>query len=132
MKNRLKVSIKTLTLGLSLFTCFQSPAVHAQLEEITVTARRVAESLQEAPVSVSAFSGDSLEAEGALDLMDIGDMAPNVNFATGSATSGLSSAPSVFIRGIGQDDFIIVTDPAVGMYVDGIYLGRSIGSLVDL
>ena len=45
---------------------------------ITVTARRREESLQNVPIAISAYSGDQLELEGALDITDIGDTTPNV------------------------------------------------------
>jgi len=38
----------------------------------------------------------------------------------------------LFIRGIGQADFILTADPGVGVYVDGVYVARSVGSLIDL
>ena len=112
-----------------------APNVMAQgitLEEVIVTARKVEESLQDAPVAVTALTGEELENRGAVDLTDIGAASPNVSFEAAASTGGLSSAPTVFIRGIGQSDFNITTDPAVGVYVDGVYLGRSLGSLVDL
>lgn len=102
------------------------------IEEVTVTARKVEESLQDAPLAVSAFSAQELENRGAIDVTDVAAAAPNVHFQTGGATSGMTAAPTVFIRGIGQSDFNINNDPAVGMYVDGIYFGRMIGSLTDL
>lgn len=102
------------------------------LEEVTVTARKVEESLQDAPLAVSAFTAQELENRGAIDVTDVAAAAPNVHFQTGGATSGMTAAPTVFIRGIGQSDFNINNDPAVGMYVDGIYFGRMIGSLTDL
>lgn len=102
------------------------------LEEVVITARKVAEGLQDAPIAVSAFTNQELENRGAIDVTDVAAAAPNVHFQTGGATSGMSAAPTVYIRGLGQSDFNINNDPAVGMYIDGIYLGRMIGSLTDL
>lgn len=130
------------SIGLSvLAAAFSAPWADAQeqqsgsryaLEEITVTARKIEEGLQDAPLAISAFSAQELENRGAIDVTDIAAAAPNVHFQTGGATSGMSAAPTVFIRGIGQSDFNINNDPAVGMYIDGIYFGRMIGSLTDL
>lgn len=126
---------------LFLMTSFGMAGANAQepesgsryaIEEITVSARKVEEGLQDAPLAVSAFSAQDLDNRGAIDVTDVAAAAPNVHFQTGGATSGMSAAPTVFIRGIGQSDFNINNDPAVGMYVDGIYLGRMIGSLTDL
>lgn len=102
------------------------------LEEIIVSARRIEEGLQDAPIAVTAISGTELENRGALDIVDFADIAPNVSLKTNGAVSGFAAAPRTSIRGIGQSDFVINTDPAVGMYADGVYLGRSIGSVLDL
>ena len=102
------------------------------LEEIVVTARRTEEGLQDAPLAVTALSGADLENRSAVDVIDFADVAPNVNFKSGGNISGFGAAPVVTIRGVGQSDFVINTDPAVGIYTDGVYLGRSIGSVLDL
>ncbi|MDO8863945.1 TonB-dependent receptor [Haliea sp. E1-2-M8] len=115
------------------------PAAYAQegtnrfaLEEVVITARKMEEGLQNAPLAVTAFTARELENRGAVDVTDIAASAPNVHFESGGATSGMSATPTVFIRGIGQSDFNINNDPAVGMYVDGIYMGRMLGSMTDL
>ena len=100
------------------------------LEEVTVTARRFAESLQEAPVSVSAFGEEALEARSITNLEDIGRYVPNMQFFPNGIAGGSSGQP--FIRGIGQFDFMITTDPGVAIYLDGVYLARSLGNLLDL
>lgn len=102
------------------------------IEEIIVSSRRVEEGLQSAPLAVTAISGAELENRGALDVVDFADVAPNVSLKTNGAVSGFAAAPRTSIRGIGQSDFVINTDPAVGMYADGVYLGRSVGSILDL
>src|SRR5690606_8039948 len=38
----------------------------------------------------------------------------------------------IYIRGIGQQDWALATDPGVGMYVDGVYVARSIGAVLDM
>ena len=110
----------------------QGAADSLALEEIVVTARRVEENLQDVPTAISAFSGAELQSRGALDLRDVGAMVPSVEIQGSSNLSGLSAAAVMFIRGIGQDDFTIVADPAVGTHLDGVYLGRTIGSLLEL
>ncbi|CAN0603395.1 unnamed protein product, partial [Ectocarpus sp. 12 AP-2014] len=107
-------------------------ASRATLEEVVVTARRTEESLQDAPVAVTALTSDDIETRAALSITEVTASVPNVSFESSGATSGLGAAPIVFIRGLGQSDFVINSDPAAGMYVDGVYLGRSLGSLVDL
>ena len=102
------------------------------IEEIVVTARRREESLQDTPIAVTAYSEDEMDLRGHLNITDISQSTPNVNIEQAASVSGLSAAPTVFIRGVGQLDFVINTDPAVGVYVDGVYIARSIGSMMDL
>lgn len=101
-------------------------------DEVVTTARRVEEGLQQAPIAVTAVTGVELENRGAIDVVDVADIAPNVSLKPNGTNGGLGAAPRTSIRGVGQSDFVINTDPAVGMYADGVYLGRSIGSVLDL
>jgi iron complex outermembrane receptor protein len=127
---RSAIALATLATSMESFTAYAESSF--SIEEVVVTARRVEEGLQNAPIAVSAFTGKDLENRGAIDVTDVAAASPNVHFQTGGSTSGMSAAPTVFIRGIGQSDFNINNDPAVGMYIDGIYLGRMVGSLTDL
>jgi len=102
------------------------------LEEVVVTSRKREESLQDVPVAITAISGRKLEAVQANDISSVASIAPNVNFSFGGAVSGASSAAVVYIRGVGQNDFLQTLDPGVGIYVDGVYMGRSVGSVLDL
>jgi iron complex outermembrane receptor protein len=60
-----------------------------------------------------------------VDLTDIGKFVPNMS-VTGFS-GGQTSSINVFIRGIGLQDHLITTDPGVGVYIDGVYLGRQVG-----
>ena len=102
------------------------------LEEVVVTARRVEENMQSVPVSVTMIDAEEFtEIRGAQDLTDV-SIAPNVDITAGASVSGLTGAPTVFIRGLGQADFLAVSDPAVGVYLDGVYIARTVGSLLEL
>ncbi len=103
-----------------------------ELEVITVSARKRVESIQDAPLSITAVQGDLLEEMGVADLTGIANIAPNVSFSTSGTVSGSSSNAVVYIRGIGQNDYVPVVDPGVGIYVDEVYMGRTIGSVLDL
>lgn len=103
-----------------------------QLEELVVTARRREEGLQSAPVAVTAFSEQDLARRNVDSADDLSQFTPNLQLEGAAALSGSSSNATVFIRGIGQNDFAIFSDPGVGTYVDDVYLGRSIGALLDV
>ena len=100
-------------------------------EEIVVTARRKAENLQQIPVSVTAYSQSALEQRSASRLVDLAEMTPNLTIGTGSFGNDTSEA-AVFIRGVGQGDTAIFSDPGVGIYIDGIFLARAQGAILDL
>jgi iron complex outermembrane receptor protein len=102
------------------------------LEEVVVTARRREESLQDTPIAVTAYTESEMDMRAHLTINDIAQATPNVILENSSNTSGLSGSPTLFIRGVGQSDFVINTDPAVGVYVDGVFVARSIGSMMDL
>ena len=102
------------------------------LEEIVVTAQKREESLQDTPVAVSAFTAAAIESKGIDDISEVASFTPNLVFDTTSPISGLSSGAVVFIRGIGNTDFSLTTDPGVGTYVDGVYMSRSAGGVLDV
>jgi len=103
----------------------------AQIEEVIVTAQRREQSLQDTPVSVTAFTATALEARLMDNLADLTRFVPNLELNNGRADGGGSNA-AIFIRGVGQADFIFPTDPGVGVYLDGVYLGRTLGGMMDL
>ena len=102
------------------------------LETVVVTSRKREESLKDVPVAITAISGRKLEALQANDISAVADVAPNVNFSFAGTTSGSPSAAVIYIRGVGQNDFLQTLDPGVGVYVDGVYMGRTVGSVLDL
>lgn len=106
-----------------------SPA--ATLEEITVTARRREESLQDTPIAVSAFSAAALERQQIVSTEDLDQVTPNLQFASYGPLTGNNSAAQVYIRGIGQSDGSSGVDPGVGLYIDEVYMGRSVGGVMD-
>ncbi|HUE79023.1 MAG TPA: TonB-dependent receptor [Sphingomicrobium sp.] len=97
--------------------------------EIVVTARRRDELLQDVPIAVTAYSGEQLNRQGALDLSDIGDTTPNVTLET---SRGTNSTLTAFIRGVGQQDPVAGFEQGVGIYIDDIYLNRPQLALLDI
>lgn len=104
----------------------------ATLQEVVVTARKVKENLQRVPISITTFSGAQLQAVGAQSIADLAKFTPDLDVDSTAAVSGSTIASTIFIRGVGQTDFTLNSDPGVGVYLDGVYLARSVGSLLDL
>jgi len=102
-----------------------------QVEEILITARKVQENLQDTPVAVSAFSEEAMERRGLTSTTDLASVTPNLQFKGYSPLSGNNSAAQVFIRGIGQSDASGGIDPGVGLYIDDVYMGRSVGGAME-
>lgn len=94
-------------------------------EEVIVTAKKRAQSIYEVPAAITAFTAETLEQQGISNIRDVGKFVPNLSITNFSGGSANSSNP--FIRGIGIQDHLITTDPGVGVYLDGVYLGRQVG-----
>ena len=101
-------------------------------EVVTVTAQRRAQDVQDVPIAISVFTGADLEERGVAEVAQLSGIAPNVTLDGGTPFSGSSSVLSAYIRGIGQNDFAFNLDPGVGVYVDGVYLARTVGANQDL
>jgi iron complex outermembrane receptor protein len=99
-----------------------------ELEEVTVTATRRSENIQDVPIAVTAITAQQLESKGINDVAKLSALAPNVTLDAGTPFSGSDTVLAAYIRGIGQNDFAFNQDPGVGVYVDGVYLARSVGS----
>lgn len=96
-----------------------------KLPDIVVTAQRREQSLQKVPISVTAFTAASIAALTAESIGDLDTFTPGLTINDTSVTQ-----PSFTIRGVATDDFGIGTDPSVGIFIDGIYSGRSGSSLI--
>lgn len=101
----------------------------ALLEEIVITARKREESLQDVPLSVSAYSNEQIEALKVRELGNLSVGMPNVALDDISSVKG---AANFSIRGLGVNSSIPSIDPTVGLYVDGVYLGVNNGVLLDV
>ncbi len=107
-------------------------APSGELQEVVVTAERRENNIQQVPIAVSAFSADQLQSRDLTDIHALGDLTPGVNLDAGAPFSGDRSVLSASIRGIGQDDFAFNLNPGVGVYLDGVYLARTIGANQNL
>ena len=96
---------------------------------IVVTARRREETLVSVPIAVSAFSGEKLESQGAIDITDLANFTPNTTL---EASRGTNSTLTAFIRGVGQQDPVSGFEQGVGIYLDDVYLNRPQGAILDI
>jgi iron complex outermembrane receptor protein len=104
----------------------------AALEEITVTARRIEERLQDVPVAVSAFTADTLERRQITSTDDLGKITPNLQFTNNAPLAANNNSSIIFIRGVGQISPRANTDPGVGLYIDDVYMGQSVGGTMEI
>ena len=106
------------------------PPASETSDDIVVTAQFRAQKLQDAPLAITALTGEMLEARGQTSIADVGDQAPNVTLRQAPATYG--PAVVAYIRGVGQRDTSFALEPGVGLYIDDVYLPTLHGSLLDL
>lgn len=103
----------------------------ARLDEIVVTAQKRQENLQDTPISIAVLSGEALETRGLTNLHDFASGAvPALRMAP---AYGRSSTLMIGMRGVvPSDPGQISRDTVVGIYVDGVYLGRAQGLGAEL
>lgn len=118
-------SVMTLSAGGALAQEAQS---QGELEEIIVTARKTAEDIQDTPLSVSAYTAAAMERLGIADLGDVAQRTPGMHFGD---FGDIKLSPTS-LRGIIGDATSAGADPAVGYYVDEVFVGQGAGANVDL
>ena len=91
--------------------------VHAQIEEIVVTAQKRAESIQDVPIAVSAFDATALEARQIDTFSDLQFNVPNVSY-----TKTNFSGNNFQIRGVGTLLVAASADSGVAMHVNDVYI----------
>ncbi|MFK7977517.1 MAG: TonB-dependent receptor [Halioglobus sp.] len=128
-----KFAFTNMAIGLAMAggaTSFSSTA-EAQagaLEEIIVSARKTFESMQDVPVAVSAFSGESINALVMRDIREMEGFIPNLVI---DAVSVSPAGASLYIRGVGTQEVERSFDPAVGVVIDGVPLSFVNGSMAN-
>ena len=101
-----------------------------EIEEVVVTATRRAESIQDVPISISAYGADFIENSGVKDLRDIALFSPNLTISNSAQLTNSRIA----IRGVGSVGNAGI-EPSVGVFIDGVYYprpGSVIGNLLDI
>ena len=106
----------------------QEVAETGALQEVIVTSQKRAENLQEVPIAITAMNAEALAVHGVTDTDSIAKLVPNLHIKQG--TTGVIT---IAIRGVSNND---PGNPgfenAVGMYLDGVYAGKTVNSLFDL
>ncbi len=106
----------------------QTASGQGQLADIIVTAQRREESLQKVPVAVTAIGAEQLDQLRVTNVRNLAGLAPSLQINS----QGLQSNPTIIIRGVASGASNNAVDPKVGIYLDGVYIGRTVGSIFDL
>ncbi|MDL5031595.1 TonB-dependent receptor [Pelomonas sp. APW6] len=101
-------------------------AEKAKLDAVVVSGQGRVQQLQNVPIPIQVLGPDQLKKSGAANLGDIAATVPGLAMDTTQATQ-----PSISLRGVGTLDFGIGTDSPVGLYVDGVYAGKTGGALLN-
>jgi iron complex outermembrane receptor protein len=107
----------------------RQPARRGQVEQITVTARKREESLQQTPVSVTAFTAEDLDRQSIDDISELTWQTPNFELRP---TPVSKSQAAITMRGLEQIDAAPTLESPVGIYLDGIYMHPLTGALFHL
>lgn len=99
------------------------------LQRVVVTARKREENLQDVPVSVTAFTPEMLDTLNIQRLRDLDAQVPNLAIRS---PANASSTMTVRLRGIGQGETWWAFDPAVGVYLDDVFIARPQGAMLDV
>lgn len=113
-KNKLAIGV-----GSALLACGASHVVAQTLEEVTVTAQKREQSLQDVGIAVTAMTGESIREYGFSSAIDVITKAPSLD---NYSTYGPGSSANITIRGIGLNDFGEGHEAPVTAYIDEFYM----------
>ncbi|PLW69575.1 TonB-dependent receptor [Pseudohalioglobus lutimaris] len=120
-------------LSLAVAAAIGSSPVFSQvtgLEEVVVTAQKREESLQETPISITALGESAIENRGVANTEDLMGQIPGLS---GFSSPGSRSAVALNMRGIiGGSPANLSIDPAIALYMNGVYIGKQVGSAMDV
>ncbi|PLW82356.1 TonB-dependent receptor [Kineobactrum sediminis] len=119
-------------MSLAIAACIAAgsgPLLAQGLEEVVVTAQKREQSLQDAPISIAAFDASDLEQKGVANLDDLGTSVPNVKITRSPSNT---SAATIAIRGSVTINPAVTWEPTVGIYLDGVFIGKNVGAIFDV
>lgn len=100
-----------------------------ELRQVTVTAQRRVDQLQDVPIAVTAFDAVELDRRQITSAFDLAQNVPNLY---GTKTTGPASGIEWFLRGVGSVEISPTIDVPVGTYVDDIYIARQSANQLEL
>lgn len=122
--------IKAISALVAAYSAIAGGQVWAQgLEEVVVTAQKREQSLQDAPIAIAAFDASALEQKGVSNIDDLGTSVPNVKITRSPSNT---TAATIAIRGSATINPAITWEPTVGIYLDGVFIGKNIGGIFDI
>ncbi|WP_241505739.1 TonB-dependent receptor [Parahaliea mediterranea] len=110
-------------LAAAIMAVSATASAQPMLEEVIVTAQKRAENVMDVPISISVFNDATVEKLSARNLTDLGRFTPGVEMNNDNALQ-----PTYSIRGVQTNDWTVGSDPAVAVYVDGVYAARGAGA----
>lgn len=99
-----------------------------QFQEIIVTAQKRGESIQKVPMAIAAIGGEELQRRGVRNALDLTQNVPGLQINT----LYQSSNPTIFLRGVGVNDYDAASSGSVGVTVDDVFLNSSVGLLAQV
>lgn len=105
---------------------------NSPLENVLITANRETTSVQGTPASVSVVGGSTLQDYQATDLRAATKYTSGLFVSSTTPLSGSSNSAAIYMRGVGQSEFLLTNDPGIAIYTDGVYMPRSQGAVVDM
>ncbi|MDA1341784.1 MAG: TonB-dependent receptor [Proteobacteria bacterium] len=99
------------------------------LEEVVVTAQKREENLQNTPIAITAITESTIDDLDIANVVDLAGLAPNVHIIN---TPSNNTSATIAMRGGTTINPAITWEPTVGMYLDGVYLGKGQGSIFDV
>ena len=130
----LKLFYRSILSAAIVLSFASAPAVHAEqmvIQEVIVTAQKREQSIQDVPISISAFDQQFLDDAGIDDVLELQFFVPGLTILNNQTPA----QTNINIRGVGTAGNSLSLESSVGLYIDGVYRSRqssSIGDLVDV
>ena len=128
---RMLGGVAATAIAISSTTAFAEDANGAAEDDIitVIGVTKQESNIQETPIAITAFSGETLETQGVRDVGEVAKFTPGFNIRAGSNNA---TAPALSMRGQVQSDVLASLEPSVGVYIDEMYVARAYGLNVEM